>query len=147
MRTYEYRHRVCLDETNLVGNVYFSNYLRWQGHCREMFLYEYVPQLAQQLGHGLTMVTTRVSCCFHQELSAFDEVIVRMSLGALTQSRLTMLFSYFRVLPNGEEVLVAEGDQQVVCVQRVGASVASVPLPELLKDVLQPYTSFSSVDR
>jgi hypothetical protein len=25
-RTYDHRHRVMLEETNLVGNVYFSNY-------------------------------------------------------------------------------------------------------------------------
>ena len=28
---YEYRHVVGFEETNLVGNVYFVNHLRWQG--------------------------------------------------------------------------------------------------------------------
>ena len=31
---YEYRHIVSFEETNLVGNVYYVNYLRWQGRCR-----------------------------------------------------------------------------------------------------------------
>ena len=35
---YEYPHMVGFEETNLVGNVYYVNYLRWQGRCREMFL-------------------------------------------------------------------------------------------------------------
>ena len=37
MRSYEYRHVVAFEETNLVGNVYYVNHLRWQGRCREMF--------------------------------------------------------------------------------------------------------------
>ena len=37
---YEIRHTVGFEETNLVGNVYYVNYLRWQGRCREMFLKE-----------------------------------------------------------------------------------------------------------
>ncbi|NUP02426.1 MAG: acyl-CoA thioesterase, partial [Nonomuraea sp.] len=37
---YEYLHTVGFEETNLVGNVYYVNYLRWQGRCREMFLKE-----------------------------------------------------------------------------------------------------------
>ena len=40
---YELRHRVGFEETNFVGNVYYVNYLRWQGHCRERFLVEEAP--------------------------------------------------------------------------------------------------------
>ena len=42
---YEYRHLVGFEETNLVGNVYYVNYLRWQGRCREMFLLEHAPDV------------------------------------------------------------------------------------------------------
>ena len=35
---FEYLHTVGFEETNLVGNVYYVNYLRWQGRCRELFL-------------------------------------------------------------------------------------------------------------
>ncbi|HEY7592198.1 MAG TPA: acyl-CoA thioesterase, partial [Actinophytocola sp.] len=42
---YELRHRVGFEETNFVGNVYYTNYLRWQGHCRERFLTEEAPDV------------------------------------------------------------------------------------------------------
>ena len=42
-RAYEYRLVVGFEETNLVGNVYFVNHLRWQGKCREMFLRDHAP--------------------------------------------------------------------------------------------------------
>ncbi|MDI5903918.1 acyl-CoA thioesterase, partial [Streptomyces sp. 12257] len=40
---FEYRHTVGFEETNLVGNVYYVNYLRWQGRCRELFLKQKAP--------------------------------------------------------------------------------------------------------
>ncbi len=59
MRYYEYRHRVGFEETNVVGNVYFTHYLRWQGRCREMFLHEHAPEVTAEMGRGLSLATTR----------------------------------------------------------------------------------------
>jgi enediyne biosynthesis thioesterase len=136
MRNYEYRHRVCLEETNVVGNVYYTNYVRWQGRCREMFLHDHVPELVHELGRGFSMATTRVSCSYYYELSAFDEVVVRMTGGAMTPSRLTMVFRYYRVLPDGQETLVAEGEQEVVCTERQGGGIQPIPLPASLRDAV-----------
>src|SRR3974390_343345 len=144
MRSYEYRHRVCFEETNVVGNVYYTNYIRWQGRCREMFLLDHAPGLLEDLDRGFAMATTRVSCSYYEELSAFDEVVLRMSAGNMTPSRLTMLFRYYRVLPNGQETLVAEGEQEVVCVRRQAAGIEPIPLPELLRDAVAQYTASSS---
>jgi len=144
MRSYEYRHRVCFEETNVVGNVYYTNYIRWQGRCREMFLLDHAPGLLEDLDRGFAMATTRVSCSYYEELSAFDEVVLRMSAGNMTPSRLTMMFRYYRVLPNGQETLVAEGEQEVVCVRRQAAGIEPIPLPELLRDAVAQYTESSS---
>jgi enediyne biosynthesis thioesterase len=139
MRNYEYRHRVCLEESNVVGNIYYAHYIRWQGRCREMFLHDHVPELDHEIGRGFTLATTRVSCSYHREVSVFDEVIIRMSAKAMTASRLTMAFHYFRVTSTGEETLVAEGEQEVVCIQRKANGVEPVPLPESLKAAVAQY--------
>src|SRR5208282_2982394 len=47
---YEYRHVVGFEETDLMGNVYFVNYVRWQGRCREMFLFEHDRELSHRAG-------------------------------------------------------------------------------------------------
>jgi enediyne biosynthesis thioesterase len=140
MHKYEYRHRVSLEETNVVGNVYFAHYIRWQGQCREMFLLDHAPELARDLGHDFTMATTRVSCSYYAELSAFDEIVIRMTAGAMTPSRLTMVFRYYRVLPNGQESLVADGEQEVVCIQREIAGMTPVPIPAVLRDAVAQYS-------
>lgn len=140
MRAYEYRHVVAFEETNLVGNVYYVNHVRWQGRCREMFLRDRAPEVLEALKHGLLMVTTRVSCEFIAELLAFDEIIVRMRLGDLAQNRITMKFEYWRHTAAGEE-MVARGEQQVACMQREGEQAVPIPVPSQLREALKEYAS------
>lgn len=140
MRAYEYRHVVGFEETNLVGNVYYVNHLRWQGRCRELFLRDHAPEVLAQLSQGLSLVTTRCSCEYLAELYPFDEVAVRMRLGALTQNRVTMTFEYVRVNAHGEEV-VARGEQEVACMRRDGGRLVPAPVPTTLREALRPYGS------
>jgi len=141
MRFYEYRHIVCFQETNLVGNVYYANHVIWQGKCRELFLRDHAPDILQDLKQGLSLVTTQVSCEYHQELFAFDEVAVRMYVTAVTQSRVGMRFDYFRLAPDGREELIARGEQQIACMREVDGKMGPTPVPESLRRALQLYAA------
>ena len=138
MEIYEHRHIVSFEETNVAGNVYYVNYLRWQGRVRELFLKEHAPEVLSEINRGLTLVTTRCSCEYLSELGAFDEVVIRMQLGAITQNRISMTFEYWRQNNNREE-LVARGEQQVACMSRHGQSLSPAPLPPSLREALLPY--------
>ncbi|MDX1522538.1 MAG: acyl-CoA thioesterase [Anaerolineae bacterium] len=136
---YEYRHIVSFSETNLVGNVYYTNYLAWQGRCREMFLRDRAPEMLQALQQDLALVTVRVSCDFLAELGVFDEVAVRMWLEAKVQNRATMRFEYWRQTAEGEE-LIARGEQQIACMRRNGEQLAPAPFPKALQEALDYMT-------
>ena len=138
MRAYVYRHVVSFEETNVVGNVYFVNHLRWQGRCRELFLRQHTPEVLEELANGLALVTTRCSCDYLAELSAFDEVVIQMRLGELTQNRLTMSFEYFRV-DGDKEDLVARGEQQVAFMRWEGNRMIPTPIPPGLREALRLY--------
>ena|SRR6185369_9498718 len=137
-RVYEYRHVVCFEETNLVGNVYYVNHLSWQGRVREMFLRDHAPDLIGELSRGLSLATVRVSCEYLTELCAFDEIVIRMRLGELTQNRMTLLFEYWREGKGGQE-LIARGEQQVACLRREGDKLTPTPVPKSLREALIPY--------
>ena len=139
MSYYEYRHRVSFEETNVVGNVYFTHYLRWQGQCREMFLCEHAPELMAEMGRTVALATTRVACSYYRELAAFDQISIRMSAGTMTPSRLTMIFQYVRLGARGEEELVAEGEQEIACMSRVGAAMEPAALPPALREAVRLY--------
>ena len=137
-RAYEYRHIVGFEETNLVGNVYYVNHVSWQGRVREMFLRDHAPDIIAELSRGLSLATVRVSCEYLSELTAFDEVIIRMRLGELTQSRMTLLFEYWRAGGAGEE-LIARGQQEIACLRREGEKLTPTPVPKSLREALRPY--------
>lgn len=139
-RAYSYRHIVSFEETNLVGNVYYVHHLSWQGRVREMFLRDHAPEVLDELSRGLALATLRVSCEYLGELYAFDEVIIRMRLGNLTQNRITMLFEYWRA-KNGREELVGRGEQEVACLRREGQALVPTPVPKSLREALQAYAS------
>ena len=138
MRAYEYRHLVGFEETNLVGNVYYVNHLRWQGRCREMFLRDHAPSVLDDLAGELALATVRCSCEYLGELRALDEIVVRMRLASLAQNRIALDFEYWRRAGEAEE-LVARGQQEVACMQRDGEQMVPAPIPEALREALRLY--------
>jgi enediyne core biosynthesis thioesterase len=136
---YEYRHLVGFEETNLVGNVYYVNYLRWQGRCREMFLRDRAPEVLAEIRADLKLFTMKVDCEFLAEVTAFDELSIRMRLDDLTQTQVAFGFDYVRLDGDGGGSLVARGRQRVACMR--GPNTATVPtrVPPALRRALLPY--------
>lgn len=140
-RHYEYRHVVGFEETNLVGNVYYVNYLRWQGRCRELFLKERAPEVLVDLREDLKLFTLKVDCEFYLEITAFDEVSIRMRLLELGQTQVEFGFDYVRLGPGDDEALVARGKQRVACMRGPNTRTVPTRVPEALVRALAPYQS------
>lgn len=139
-RAYSFMHRVTFEETNLVGNVYFVNYVRWQGHCREHFLIDHAPNVIAELRSGeLALVTAAVHVDFIGESFAGDQIVINMSqgLGGPGGGRVAMNFTYER---SGS--LIATGRQSVACMRRTTAGVLQpVAVPGELQAALDRFRS------
>jgi len=131
---YEHRHVVSFEETNLVGNVYYVNYVRWQGRCREMFLLEHAPTVLDELRDGLKLFTISAECEYLSEATAFDELAIRMRLEELTQTQVVCAFDYVRIR-DGREELIARGRQRIACMR----GTAPARVPEQLRRALEGY--------
>ncbi len=118
MQGYEYRHVIGFEETNLIGNVYFVNHIRWQGRCRELFLRDHAPGVLAEMERGLTLVTTRVACEYFEELAALDEITIRMTLVSQVQNRLTMAFAYYRAATAATSWWHAASSRSPACAAR-----------------------------
>jgi enediyne biosynthesis thioesterase len=140
MRSYDYVHVVGFEETNLVGNVYYVNHLRWQGRVREMFLRDHAPEVLEALNADLALVTTHCSCEYISELNAFDEIRIRLRLGGMRQNRITMIFEYWRRV-EGAEVLAAKGEQQIACMTRSAHGLMPASIPRQLRSALEFYAA------
>ena len=135
---YEYRHLVGFEETNLVGNVYYVNYLRWQGRTREMFLLEKAPDVLADIRDDLKLFTLKVECEFLAEIWAFDQLSIRMRLEDLTQTQIGFAFDYVK-LHEGLEILVGRGRQRIACMRGPNGNTKPSKVPESLREALSNY--------
>jgi enediyne biosynthesis thioesterase len=135
---YEYRHIVGFEETNLVGNVYYVNYVRWQGRCREMFLLEHAPSVLDEIREGLKLFTISAGCEYLSEATAFDELAIRMRLEELTQTQISFAFDYVRI-SDGKEELIARGKQRIACMRGANGATSPARVPDQLRHALEGY--------
>jgi enediyne biosynthesis thioesterase len=102
---------VTFGDTNAAGNVYFANYFRWQGECREALLAQAYPEFAQDLEKGFGMVTEFAHMDFSREAVLFDRLVVEMSVTSLSRTRIEFHFDFLRE-SDGERL--CSGKQAVV---------------------------------
>ena len=120
-----------LDESNLVGNIYFANYFRWQAMASDSFLYSVAPECYRG-SHSFVRLESRVEHL--SEAMPFDTVIVTVALKALHERGLHLAFEYHRLAPDGSRTKLAVGEHTAVWVREdshTGRLVAS-SLPKSL---------------
>jgi len=139
MKQFEYIHTVSFEETNLVGNVYFANYVKWQGVCRERFLKEHVHDVLEDMKNGLALITLNCSCNYLSELRAFDEVRICMYLERIQQNRISMSFEYYKIGETENDILVAKGKHEIGCFRRQESGLIPVEVPQKFKSKLELY--------
>jgi enediyne biosynthesis thioesterase len=137
-RTFDIEHVVTFEETNLVGNVYYTNYFCWQGRCREMFLREHAPNILAELqGRDLRLVTAHASCDFADEFTAFDEVVIRMSLNRFIANGISLNFDYCRKTAHIDTL--ARGRQDIKFLRRDGIRWELCDVPHALMKAMRSY--------
>lgn len=139
MKRFEYLHIVGFEDTNLAGNVYFSNFIKWQGRCREFFLKLKCPGILHDIEvNNLTLITLNCSCEFIGELKAFDEVSVEMMLAEVAKNRIKMEFEYYK-LSGKQKTIVATGIHEIGCFKRNMSGLEVTPIPASLIESLEEY--------
>jgi enediyne core biosynthesis thioesterase len=134
-RTFDMSHVVSFEETNLVGNVYFTNYFSWQGRCREMFLREHAPEVLAELQSGaLRLVTAHASCDYIDEFVAFDDIVVRLSLNRFLAHGVSLNFEFSRA-----GTTLARGRQDIKFLRRRDDRWELTDLPASLMEVVRHY--------
>jgi acyl-CoA thioester hydrolase len=119
------RDKVRFVETDLMGVVHHSNYLRWFEMARVEYLRAANVLLPELIAHGIVFPIVEVQCKYRQS-AHFDETI-RIEATLNDFSRAKLCFSY-RVLRDDTDVLLAEGTTQNVFTNMDGRIIR---LPQL----------------
>ncbi len=118
-----------LQDSNLVGNLYFGNYSVWQGRLRDQFLHDIAPSCFNP-----DKVGGQLECLFFgthhlREAMPFDNVEVSMHVKAVYRGALDLWFEYHRVGTNGEREKLAVGEHRVALVSANGSPLDAIAWP------------------
>ncbi|MEX2962327.1 acyl-CoA thioesterase [Microbulbifer sp. TYP-18] len=136
---FEHSFITTFEQTNVVGNIYFANFVVWQGSCREMFIQEYCPDVLEKINSGLKLITLDVSCQYLDQLYAFDKVVMHMNIGVLGAEKMMLQFRYYKEDNSGERKLVCVGSQGTAAMQEINGKVRAVPFPDSMLDTIDSY--------
>jgi acyl-CoA thioesterase FadM len=126
-----------LQDSNLVGNLYFSNYSAWQGRLRDRFLHDIAPEC-----FDLPKLGAQPECLFFsthhlREAMPFDNIKVQMSVKTMFEGALDLWFDYYRVDMMGTHEKLAVGEHRVALVSTSQNLPEVVPWPSRARQRLQ----------
>jgi enediyne polyketide synthase len=121
------------EDSNLVGNIYFSNYFVFQGRLRDYFLHQVVPELLRGTDAQGELLCTFSSMNFLREAMPFDDIHVVLRATRVYTCGMDLEFSFFRGSPGQGMEKTGVGLQKVIWAQRVDGKLTPAPLPPRLR--------------
>jgi len=103
-----------LEDSNLVGNIYFSNYYLWQGRVRDCHISEIAPEYFDGSGKQGELRCVRCKVNHISEAMPFDRIAVRMHRTAVHENGVKLYFDYYRVGPDGARKKLGQGEHEAV---------------------------------
>ncbi len=109
-KEFTFEKTVYLTDTNLFGNTYFARYFDWQGMAREAFFREVIGDINKFLQAGIKFVTIEAYIRYRNEVTLFDEVIIKVRPDNVSIATFNLIFTY---LNKKTGCVVAEGKQKI----------------------------------
>jgi acyl-CoA thioesterase FadM len=127
----------CLDDANLVGNIYFARYFTWQSRACDQFLYAVAPTMVTGAGEVQEFLPLGSRMDFLRDAFPFDRIRLEMRVRGMTESAATLEFVFFRVLSDGSAEKLSVGEEDVAWVRRAAnGSPVPAPFPDPVRHAL-----------
>jgi len=115
---YEQIIETSLENSNLVGNIYFANYYAWQGRVRDQYFYNLIPDYFRGIGEKGELLCLECWVDHMREAMPFDRIVVTMALKTWQTCSAVFRFEYIRLDPDGKRVKLAYGEHEAIWVTR-----------------------------
>jgi acyl-CoA thioesterase FadM len=110
--------QTSLEESNLVGNVYFANYFAWQNRVRDLYLHRAAPGRFQGVGADGELICLHSRVDYLREAMPFDRIEVRLAPRSVSATGAVLDFEYYRIGPGGTRQKLSVGSQEVAWARR-----------------------------
>lgn len=130
-----------LEDSNLVGNLYFAHYYQWQSKTKDMYLYKTLGRYFNSPPvPGYDLFYTRAEVRHLREAMPFDRITVKLAIKSIHTKGIRFYFEYYKSTPDGhtEKIAFSELDAVWVKVAERGGDHEPSDMPEeLIKGLLQ----------
>jgi acyl-CoA thioesterase FadM len=121
------------EDSNLVGNIYFSHYYTWQARVRDHYLATQLPDISLQ-NPGGDFVCVHAEVHHLQEAMPYEIIEVSMYLYELFAEGFALYFEYYSISEHGVRLRkLAHGEHSAVWIpegQELSSEIPSVTMPE-----------------
>ena len=100
------KHRVKFFDTDVMGVVHHSNYIRWFETGRVEFLRTLGIDLNEMMSDGILFPIIEVAAKFYAPAKFDDEIEIETTAEALTRAKMKFIYAIRRI---GEEKILVEG--------------------------------------
>ncbi len=126
----EQSFETSLEDTDAIGNINFASYSVLQGRIRDSFFHKLVPECYSRTGNQGEFRCLRSRVEYLREAMPFEQIQVNMSLQAVYEHGISLIFEYFRLTPDGSRQKIAIGEHDTAWFTR-GETGKAVPAPLL----------------
>ncbi len=131
-----------LENSNLVGNIYFANYAKWLGVVTDLYFYQIIPEFYRGTAADGEFISTACEVNHLSEAMPFDNVLVEMFVNRIYEKGLDFEFEFFLFNDNHKGRKLAAAKQELIWVKRNEDSTESSNLPQ---KILQNFLTASPV--
>jgi YbgC/YbaW family acyl-CoA thioester hydrolase len=121
------------EDTNSVGNIYFSNYLRWVGKARELFFHACMPDFDLNTT-DFYVLTRSIRHDFRQEAREFEPVVVRIKISHFNRKFVTLSHE----VQSETRGLLGRGEQSLMFVDT--RHFHPLDIPRAIVEHFRPYS-------
>jgi enediyne polyketide synthase len=109
-----------LQDSNLVGNLYFGNYSGWQGRLRDEFFHALGPEYFNGRKSAAQLECISFGTQHLREAMPFDQIEATMQLRAIYTGAVDLWFTFHRVDSAGSREKLAVGHHRAALVSATG---------------------------
>ncbi len=141
---FEKTFETTYEDSNLMGNIYFSNYFIWQSRIIDQYFNKVEPDYSPGPDNKGELLCLDSSVEYLRHAEPFDKILVTMSLKYLYEQAVKFHFEYFQVDPAGKKEKIAFGDNEVLWVEH--NNLGEVIQKNLPKKIIKSLTALIGDD-
>jgi acyl-CoA thioesterase FadM len=121
-----------LENSNLLSNIYFSNYAKWIGQLSDEYFYQCLPDFYSDYYGRKEIFCSHCSIDYTNECFPFDRILIEMFIGRVFEKGIEMYFEFHKVKDDKKVQKLAYAKQQILFVSILDRELTALNTPDKL---------------